>query len=436
MGSLSRRRVLVGLGGVALLLGGGIRQQTSETESGGDGPIPTRPADGRTLPVGASDAYVTAPPADRVDIRDHGARVDGSHDARDAIQSALDEAAESGAPDAVYFPAGTIRVSDKIDVSGRHSGVTICGAGSETHLRLDGGHMTNTSVFRIYARNDGPLTGLTLRDLRIDCQKGEQKESAANVRGITAIESGEGDDDNLVENVWFHDAVGVNCLWGIPGTTLRYITSWGAERWHGMGLTTDVDNADRPIVAEYCHFRGNGTHGIDASGGHTVIRHVLSEENGWGGKNTLATLSSEWTDVMFRNNDQIGFMTTGPTGSITMNRVMAEGNGKSGFYIQGGGDLRIGEIVALGNGADTSIGNIFINDEFTVTADSIRSGNALNGPGLNISSEPTGIIRAYTHDGQNSSGYLENDSSVDIESVTEGPVEPLPTPTSSELAFR
>ena len=444
MVSLSRRRVLAGLGGVALLVGAGAKHQTGETdpdsapgsESQGDGPVPTRPADGRTLSIGASDAYVTAPPTAHVDIRDHGAKVDGSHDDRDAIQAALDRAARSGTPDAVYFPAGTIRVGDEIDVSGRHSGLTLCGAGSETHLRLDGGHTTNTSVFKIYAQNDGPLTGLTLRDLRIDCQKRKQKHPAANVRGITAIESGEGDADNLVENVWFHDAVATNCHWGIPGTTFRYVSSWGAERWHGIGIDCAQDNADRPIVVEYCHFRDNGTHGIDASGGHTVVRHVLSEENGWGGKNTSQTNSCRWENVVFRNNDEIGFMTSGAAGSITMDRVMAERNGKTGFYIQGGGDLRIGEMVALGTGADTSMGNIFINDDFSVTADSVRSGNALSGPGLNIGSEPTGSIRAYTHDGHNSSGYLRNRSRVEIRSVVEDSVSPLPTPTNPELVFR
>ena len=434
---LSRRRLLVGLGGLALLFGAGVRYQEEE-DAEEDGPAPppppARPADAGTPSIGASDDYVKSPPADYIDIRERGAKVDGSHDDRAAIQAAIDAAAERRTPDAVYFPPGTTLIGGEITLTGRHSGVTLCGAGSKSHLQLAGGHTTNTSIFKLYAHDDGPLTGLTIRDLRIDGQK--EKQSAANIRGITAIESGEGDDDHLVENVWFHDAVGVNCHWGLPGTTFRYISSWGAKRWHGIGIDCGVDNADRPIVVEYCHLHGNGTHGIDASAGHTVVRHVLSEENGWGGKNTGQTKSARWENVLFRNNDEIGFMTSGPPGPITLDRVMAQGNGKSGFYVQGGGDLNIGEIVALGNGADASMGNIYINDEFSVTADSIASGGALNGPGLNISAEPTGTIQAYVHDGRNSSGGLENHSSVDVESVVEDAIEPFPTPTNPELVFR
>ena len=377
--------------------------------------------------IGASDSLVKSPPTDAIDVRDHGAKLDGSHDDSAAIQNALDSASKG---DTVYIPEGTARIGTRIHLDERHSGVTLQGSGSQTHLRLRSGISQNYQLLRV--NPDGAVTDLTIRDLRFDGQSSRQYDR--HMWGIQVLASGSGDNNNLIENVWVHDFAGSNIHLRSPGTTLRFASVWDAKNWHGVNVACDIDDPSRPVVIEYCYARTNGIHGIDASGGHSVIRHVLSEENGWGGKNTLATMSSEWVDVVFRNNDQIGFMTTGPTGSIKMDRVMAEGNGKSGFYIQGGGDnLRIGEMVAIGNGADNRLGNIFITDAFPVTADSIKSGGALNGPGLNINAEPTGTIHVYTHDGQNPTGALENDSAITVESTTEESVNPLPTPTNPSV---
>lgn len=391
------------------------------------------PAEIRNASVGADASLVRATPSEHIDVRDHGAKLDGSHDDRDAVQSALDEAGEDDTADTVHVPSGTVRIGSQIRITDAHCGVTLCGDGPESHLRLDGGFDENQSVLKIYAGDDGTISRLTVRDLRIDGNGDEQVEN--NVRGITAIENGDGGTDNLVENVWFHDALANNCHWGLPDTTFRFVSSWGAHKWHGLGLDCQVDDRSRPLVVEHCHFRANGTHGINASEGHTRIRHVLSEENGWGGKNTGATFTSEWQDVVFRNNDHLGWMTSGAVrDTVTMDRVMSRGNGAPGFYVQGGGTLEVGEMVALENNQieenSNGVGNIYVADGVAVRARSVKSGGCGRGPGLYLSSESTGTVETYVHDGGNASQPLRNDSSVNVASVTEGRIDPLPLPTN------
>ena len=382
--------------------------------------------------IGASDASVQAPPADHIDVRDHGAKLDGSTDDHSAIQSALDEAAKDGTPSAVYIPKGTAHIGSRLIIGSRHSGVTLQGAGSDTHLRLRSGVSQNYDLIRILGRN-GAVTDVTIRDLRLDGQGDLQNDK--HIWGVLAYASGGGDDNNLVENVWVHDFSGSNMLLRSPGMTARYISSWGAKNWHGVNIDCDdVDNSSRPITLEYCHAWSNTTHGIDASGGHSVVRHALSEENGWGGKNTSETLSARWENVVFQNNEYLGYMTSGgPQGPVTMNRVMARGNGRTGFYLQGGAPrLEIGEMVALGNQKEHNMGNIYISDGFSVTADSIRSGSAVNGPGIRLETGASGSLREYVHDGQNSSGDIVNGSDISVESTTQGPVDPLPLPTNPD----
>ena len=355
----------------------------------------------RQAPVGASNAKVSNVPDDVIDVRDHGAQLDGSHDDRGAIQSAADEAAKSGTPDTVYCPAGTLRVSRQVRLYSRHSGVTIQGIGSETYFRLDGGQTSNASVFKVDSRSGGSLTDLTIRDLRIDCQN--DKQSDIHIRGITSITGSDGDDNNLVENVWIQDGIAANCLWNIPGTTLRSISSWGAKKWHGIALQPEIDHADRPIVIEDCHVRENEVHGINSSGGHSIVRNTLSEENGWGGKNTSNVDSCTWQNVVFRNNKYHGYMIPLATnGPITFDNVVAEGNGRSGFRFNEDAVVEVGTIAARANDATgQGSGNVYIGGSVEVDADTIYSFDSYT-DGLvfdNYNGGPSGSIDTYVHGG-------------------------------------
>lgn len=384
--------------------------------------------------IGASNSLVASLPSDYVDVRDHGARLDGSHDDSSAIQAALDEAAKSGTSNVVYLPKGTAHLTRGLVLSSEHSGVTLKGTGSESHLRLTSGFSRNHQLLKVDARREStPVTDLTIRDLRIDGQGHTQTDKQG--WGILTWNSDNGDANILLENLWAHDFAGSNFQIHTPDTTLRYVSTWGAKNYHGIGLECSVDDPSRPVVVEYAHCRANKIHGVDASHGHTEVKHVLSEKNGWGGKNSNEGYSGYWEDVVFRNNEECGYMSIEAPHmeSITMKRVMARGNGWTGLRFTGDSTFNFDEVVALENDQkDARRGNIFIGGGSTIKGTAIRTGAPANGPALEISAydtgTPSGSITEIVHDG----GTVQNDSNVTFGSVTESTVDPLPTPTNPD----
>lgn len=384
--------------------------------------------------LGASNSLVASLPTEYVDVRDHGARLDGSHDDSGAIQTALDEAAKSGTPDLVYLPEGTAHIAQTITLSSEHSGVTLKGAGSGSHLRLAGGFTRNHQLLKVDARRDSaPVTDVTFRDFRIDGQGDTQSDKQG--WGILVWDSGNGDDNLLIENLWTHEFSGSNLQLMAPGTTVRFVSSWGARHYHGIGIECSVDDSSCPVVVEYAHCRDNQIHGVDCSHGHTVVKHVLSEENGWGGKNSDEGFTGYWEDVVFRNNEKCGYMSIEAPHrkSITMKRVMAYGNGWTGLRLVGDTDFILEDVVALENDTkDARRGNIFIGGGNTVSGTSIRTGSPANGPALEISSydtgTPVGSVSELVHDGST----ITNESDVTFGATTQSTVDPLPLPTNPD----
>lgn len=151
---LSRRAVLLlgaGVVGAVAVAGtaGTLRTLGSATPNGAPGDVPPPPA-----PTGAP--ALSGPV---IDVRDRGARGDGSTDDTAVIQRAVADAA--GRRATVYFPAGTYsyRTTDSLRPAG---GVTLAGAPGQSVLSLrPGGGSDYATVIR--PQGDGvTLDGLVL----------------------------------------------------------------------------------------------------------------------------------------------------------------------------------------------------------------------------------------------------------------------------------
>lgn len=97
-------------------------------------PLPDN-TDQASTHAGNSNPPSTAPPSDSINVKDFGAKGDGSTDDQAALQKAFDQAKATGK--SVWIPAGTYNHSDVIKVDG---GVKVSGAGDQTVL-----HATNAS---------------------------------------------------------------------------------------------------------------------------------------------------------------------------------------------------------------------------------------------------------------------------------------------------
>ena len=389
-------------------------------------------------PVGASDAKVPEVPDGAIDVRDHGAKLDGSHDDHDALQSALDAAATSGGT--VYVPPGELLIEDRVLFRERHSGVTLLGAGSDTHVRLAGGHNGTHVLFHIHG-GSGPIQNLKITSLRLNGNKNAQSDN--NGWGISATDSGHENQDIQIENVWVHDCSGINLLLSASGMQVNDSSVWNAGRWHG--ILTGVDN-DEPVVLDGIHAYNNSVHGLNCQSGRTVVRNTLSEGNGWGAKNTPATKSCKWKNVVFRDNEHHGFMFPSATnGDISFDNVVAEGNGKWGFRFAHDSTVTIGTIAARNN--DTSgngTGNVYIGGPIELHADTIFSFD-VDADGLVIhdyDGGPSGNIGAYIHGSTDdaiqgrptdlSLGEIKQGEYPDINPLNDGQLESMDTSSSTD----
>ena len=394
--------------------------------------------------VGAEQALVedpNGPPAGAIDVTadPYNAALDGTTDDSGAIEQAIQDA-DGSSGQAVYIPAGTALIGNTpsagdqtgIHVGGSGSGVTLKGAGHDTVLRMEGGQSTNHQLIRIDASN---VTDFTVRDLQID----GNADSSSDPQGwgiLTPDTSTGGSRNILIENVWGHHFSGSNFQINSPDTTLRYISTWDALNYHGIGLDCEIDDPNNPITVEYVYATGNEIHGVDSSYGHTVVRHLLSEQNRWGGKSTNQVYSAVWEDCVFLNNEEVGWGI--PTGSVrdslTIRNCMSKDNGWTGWRLIGSANFTFENMIAINNNTTGQrLGNYYIGGACSIDATTLESGAAANGAALSIdnyqSGTPSGTIQEFVDDG-GSPGGIDNNSNVTINSIVNASVSPMPLPTN------
>lgn len=327
-----------------------LAERIDAIESSPDDPDgPEQPPDAPASPRGAAASKAPSEPdGPVVDATDFGVAADGETDDREAIQSALDDAAETGA--AVQLPAGTIRVSDGVVFRERHSGVTLRGRGYDTHLRIDGGHTDRHPVINL-EDDGGPVSDVTVEHLRVDGNRANQatdeRFAAAGV-GMEANDppSGSG---NVVRNVWAHDVRGSGISPNKRGTLVEHVSTWN-NTGHGVG----VDNHEtEPVRVRDVLSWGNGGYGLDASSGRIRVEYFTLVDNERGFKTSTSTVRTELRHGYVVDNEKNGFQMTGDVSDVVvLDDIVVRGSGSHGFRFAQDATVEAGRLVAIGNAQD------------------------------------------------------------------------------------
>lgn len=288
---------------------------------------------------------------DVFDIRAYGAAVDGETDDLEAVQSALDRAAEVGGT--VLVPKGTTLISNAIDLGPKHSGVTLRGIGYDSHIRLTGGHRDNHYGIYVDTKDGESVTNLTIEGIRLDGNRdGQVREHGLGIQ-IAGGNGTEVDRGILVRNVWSHDWMleGLGIRRG--GVMVRDVRVWN-NRIHGIGIN-HASAATNLINGVYAW--NNGYYGIDVGGsGRNIVTDFVLVNNGWGFK----TGGGKPDMTVFANgsvvgNKNFGFQMTDDVGTLVLDNVECRDNGNSGFRFDKSGTVVAGTLVATGNGGRANV---------------------------------------------------------------------------------
>jgi hypothetical protein len=323
------------------------------------GPIGMGTADSPANPSHFASATVHGPltaeslrlDGDLFDIRAYGAAVDGETDDRNAIQTALDRAAEVGGT--VFVPRGTTLISDAIEIGPRHSGVTLRGIGYDSHVRLSGGHTENHHGIYVDSDDGDGIRNLTIEGIRLDGNRDAQvREHGLGIQIVGESGSNAVDRGIVVRNVWSHDWMleGLGIRRG--GVMVRDVRVWN-NRLHGIGIYHDSE-ATNLVSGVYAW--DNGLYGIDVGAGRNVITDFVLVNNGWGFK----TGGGEPEMTIFANgsavgNEHFGFQMTAPVGTLVLDNVECRDNASGGFRFDQGGTVVAGTLVATGNGGRANV---------------------------------------------------------------------------------
>lgn len=349
---------------------------------------------------GAYNVQIGAPPpppaATIFNVKDFGAVGNGVTNDREAIQAAVDAAAQvyNGV---VYMPAGAYGIGD--DGLGKTyagiqlpNGVTLRGAGmgTTTIKVLDGTNVDITGVVRTIF--DVPNHHVTMEDFTID---GNRANNTGKVDGVfvgTAPGSTEQDSDIVIRRVEVMNASGYG--FDPHEQTIR-LTMEGNVAHHntldGFALDYLIDSTIRNNVAYE-----NGRHGFNVI---TTTHNTLLENNDAynnGGNGITVQRGSENIpspyDVTIRGGDVYGNSLAGVlvkySNDVTIENLNIHDNGREGVKLDGSDDVifrnnNIGNNsqslhdgyneVYVAQSTDTTTGQTFVSDNFEITGNTIYS---------------------------------------------------------------
>ena len=422
----SRRRVLeASVIGAALLAGcHGIGSDDFDERS--------EPSD-RTDADSTGDG-TTEPDSSVLDVKDFGAEMDGETDDTQAIRDAID-AAEEG--DTVQLPEGTALVSgDDKTYSGSNAiliggdahpdDLTFRGEGTESVIKMDGGHEENHMAFSVRI-GDG-IDGLLLEEFTIDGNAAEQVQATGDGGWNLSLDGARDESvvpDITVRNVLSIDANQTAFRVTTGGCTLVRCTAENSAL-HGFGLDAwgENRNAEEPITVRESYSVNNELYGIDCSGGTIHVEDCVLEGNGQGTKTTEEVIETAYRRCRFTGNDTLGYnrittpSKTGQRAVVTFDDVIAEDNGGRGFRLGVDTDYQIGTIIARRNNESNETStSISMNDNSTVDANLVVSYNGRHGSGLRYGSERESTIGTYVHFGNPRGGINQVTDALEIENV-------------------
>lgn len=306
---------LVGVGS-AVVAGAalGIRNADfSDTEDNRRQPTSTEPTatsggqqtvTGTGTPVETDSTGTPSGPPEIVNVRDFGAKADGTTDDTQAVLNAIKAVASGGT---VVLPTGTIRISAHnngyrsdetraaVPIERPDDGLIIEGQGSGpfgTRLVMAPDHEANHIGLEVASQSSGDSggehSGLTIRNLTIDGQWWEQTATESgfpngfgvNIRG----QSREVSFDNCRFQNWATNG-GLMAAAGIRITDCVFRgNGYGVSQFgfYGHGFNANPGNQGGEIVVKECAFLNNTGEGVDVKSGTVRMERCLFRSNGWG----------------------------------------------------------------------------------------------------------------------------------------------------------
>ncbi len=294
----------------------------------GRGPDGNGPQGQRSSSGSNSDDETGSTPAGAVNVRDHGARGNGSADDTDSIKRAIERAQAQGQSQ-VYLPEGTYMIragtywqpsSTEIELP---NGMSLVGAGRDR---------TTIKVIPNTIENHAHQVGIVMHsntrvaDLTFDGSKDQVNRSGFGTVGFQGIRVQPWDSRNItIENIRVHDIIGINresfgtMLNGVTGGTLRNIEAHDVE---GTGIHIDGDlnqSITRDVRLTGARVWSNTWAGVSVYGARdVVVEDVHAYWNDRGGLNVEWSENVRFQNSVSEDNGLAGFVTHGTNENIDL----------------------------------------------------------------------------------------------------------------------
>lgn len=329
-----------------------------------------------------------------VNIQDYGAVGDGAQSNKTinsaAIRAALAAAAASSTRKTVYVPAGTYVTDDNFTLTSSHNGVTICGEGPSSCIKLaNSPNVGNVEAGWMFMLKDTTtlMSNIRLTGLRLD---GSQSTISWGDTSHGVV----GYQDSKIENVQVDNCIAHDFLTNgffsyVGGMRFVACQAYNCDS-HGFAVSfaTTFGDADKVVEISDCTSHDNFGYGMDA--GHSC-RTVISNANCyWNDEGGLKY--STGTDLLVIRGAHVAYNrgngiqdtdTTIGNAKLDWDGIVTHHNGGLGVRVVTGKSVRIGSVTSYDNYCrtnptrDTSSNPAWVTSTAYVATD-VRSRDGVN----------------------------------------------------------
>jgi hypothetical protein len=364
-----------------------------------------------------------------LNVQDFGAKGDGSTNDRDAIQSAIDKAAEG---DEIYFPATSdyyaIESAGDGEILAHHvadgapQDILYRGDGADSVVKYNGG--SYSSGFLMFEILGGP-SNFRMKNMVWDGNK--PIVSGVNYQNLIDIDEGDpGNHSYYFEDCIFRNSFGNGVQIWVQGVEINRCT-FQSNLQHGVSmgvkndqLTTNT-NIVRNTLADDCGTKYNNFYGVDSAYGDFLIEDTVIQNCGRGGKTStegdFGSVNGRYRRVRIENCNAESFINTTASANdgvdlsdATMSFedvVIGPNNGEImqlselDYSIVDDSEL----VITGNNSSNTRPALMVINNGQLDASNATIWANNNQGQGFDHDSDQTSVVDVYTHE-NNAEGAL------------------------------